>query len=497
MNTPLIKLSRVSGLTGRSFQAHVRHLALSLLLLSAVLLTQPCMATPGEWSITGALNTPRNNQTATLLLNGKVLVAGGIIGQGTASAELYDPATGLWTPTGSLNQGRYYHTATLLLDGRVLVAGGYVAGGEKVLTTELYDPATGVWTRTGKIHEQRYQHAASLLPDGRVLIVGGYHPEVYLKSTEIYDPATGVWTPGGALNIARSYTTATLLNNGNVLVAGGASSAAAPAELYDPVAGTWRLTGALHQTRVFFTTTLLPNGMVLVAAGTADIPASIKLRSAEIYDPSTELWTETGDLNFSRYRHTATLLSNGLVLVAAGSGEDGAALASAELYDPASGSWSNTGSLNFVRSYHAATLLNNGMVLVEGIVSSPSAELYDPGVTVTATTVTGRGSISGQGDTATFNFRANLTGDRPSGSVTFRDAAAGVSMSKAKVRTLTFDGNSATLGGNGRLSDGTKVTYSVTATDSSSDGSTDSFTISLSNGYSAGGTLTSGDITIQ
>ncbi len=126
-----------------------------------------------------------------------------------------------------------------------------------------------------------------------------------------------------------------------------------------------------------------------------------------------------------------------------------------------------------------------------------SAELYDPGTIVAATQVSGRGSIIGQGATATFNVQANDVGGVTSGSVTFTDAAAGVSMKKAKVRTLTFNGNSATLGGTGRLGDGSKVTYSVTATDNSSSGSPDSFSITLSNGYSAGGTLTSGDISIQ
>jgi expansin (peptidoglycan-binding protein) len=109
----------------------------------------------------------------------------------------------------------------------------------------------------------------------------------------------------------------------------------------------------------------------------------------------------------------------------------------------------------------------------------------------------GRGSIIGQGDTATFNFRANLTGNRPSGSLTFSDATAGISITKAKVRTLSFSGTSADLGGNARLGDGTRVTYSVSVTDNSSDGSSDTFSISLSNGYSAGGTLTNGDIDVQ
>jgi hypothetical protein len=125
-----------------------------------------------------------------------------------------------------------------------------------------------------------------------------------------------------------------------------------------------------------------------------------------------------------------------------------------------------------------------------------SAELYDPGI-MTATRVSGRGSINGQGDQANFTVHATQSDDRPTGSLTFSDPAAGISITKARIRSLTFTGNSADLGGNARLVDGTRVTYSVSVTDNSSDGSTDTFSISLSSGYSAGGTLTSGDITIE
>ena len=132
----------------------------------------------------------------------------------------------------------------------------------------------------------------------------------------------------------------------------------------------------------------------------------------------------------------------------------------------------------------------------KGTGAHPPAELYEPGGAA-ATTASGRGSLAGQGDTATFNFRASKNGDRVTGSVTFSDPAAGVSFSKAKVRTLTFNGSNADLSGTARLGDGTRVTYSVSVTDNSSDGSSDTFSISLSNGYSASGTLISGDIAIQ
>jgi hypothetical protein len=173
----------------------------------------------------------------------------------------------------------------------------------------------------------------------------------------------------------------------------------------------------------------------------------------------------------------------------------------AELYDPATGTWSPTGSLNAARADYTATLLPNGMVLAAagfggGTTILNSAELYDPGITL-ATQVSGRGSIAGQGDQATFSFHASQSDDRPTGSLSFSDPAAGISIARARIRTLTFNGNSADLGGTARLGDGTRVTFSVSVADNSSDGSSDSFNITLSNGYSAGGPLISGDIRIQ
>ncbi len=292
-------------------------------------------------------------------------------------------AAASWSYTGNLNTDRAYHTATLLPNGKVLVAGGWSSVNFAPLSTaaELYDPPTGTWSITGNLNTARLSHTATLLPNGKVLVAGGYND----SSAELYDPATGTWSSTGSLNIARASIarashTATLLPNGRVLVAGGADacfddgcSATNSAELYDSATGTWTSTGSLNTGRISHTATLLANGKVL-AVGGLDFP-NFYTNSAELYDSATGTWSNTGNLISARDAGTATLLPNGRVLIVG----DGA-----ELYDPASGTWSNTATLNTRRRFHTATLLPNGKVLVAGGWDNDgnglnTAELYDPG----------------------------------------------------------------------------------------------------------------------
>jgi hypothetical protein len=365
--------------------------ALPSLFVCAAVLVQPCAATPFQWEFTGSLNNPRSYHTATLLSDGRVLVAGGAGPRpetfpypGVADAEIYDPATGNWTFTGTLNDARLLHTATLLFDGRVLVAGGWPDPRTHhgiLLSAELYDPATGNWTRTGGMHVGRAAHTATLLFDGRVLVVGSQRGGA--SSPELYIPATGTWGfTASTIYPHFGYHTATLLPNGMALVAGGYDSSrhiSANAELYDPATGAWTATGSLATARQDHTATLLANGKVLVEGGANN---NGTLASAELYDPATGNWTPTGSLNVARWRHTATLLSDGRVLVAGGAFRT-TPLAGAEIYDPATGNWTVTGSLNNARGDHTATLLSGGFVLVAGGNNNggflASAELYDPG----------------------------------------------------------------------------------------------------------------------
>jgi len=295
------------------------------------------ISSSGEVSATGALNNAREAHTATLLPNGKVLVAGGFNNDSSgqpqgqlSTCELYDPATKTWSVTGALADGRDGHTATLLSNGKVLVTGGYDTIGMPLSSSELYDPVLGTWSSTGALVNARYFHTAILIPNGMVLVAGGtatYGSNVELSSSELYDPLTESWSPTGALATVRHSYLAALLPTGKVLAAGGydaTGTAMADCELYDPAAGTWSPTGAISVPRFLGTATmLLSSGNVLVSGG-------FGISSNEMYDPTTETWTATASLINAREYHTATFLPNGKVLITGGYGAP--ALSSSELY---------------------------------------------------------------------------------------------------------------------------------------------------------------------
>jgi hypothetical protein len=310
----------------------------------------------GTFTATGPLAVARGYHTATLLLDGRVLIAGGnprdwtFNGPFVAQAELYDPKTGTFSPTGMMGTARNLHTATLLADGRVLIAGGNDAEAHSVASAELYDPKTGTFSPTGSMSVARGFHTATLLADGRVLIAGGCATGwdgPFVASAELYDPTSGTFTTTGAMADLRVSHTATLLADGQVLITGGTAdgtTSLASAELFDAKTGKFTATGPMTAGRTFHEATLLTDGRVLLTAGDPagwvyDGPF---LDTAEIYDPKTGTFTATGPMLDKLTSHSATLLADGRVLIAGGYDRYMDA-ATAELYDPATGTFSPSG----------------------------------------------------------------------------------------------------------------------------------------------------------
>jgi hypothetical protein len=278
----------------------------------------------GKFSATGSMTDARWGHTATLLRDGRVLVVGGAdLSDGydnLKSAELYDPATGKFTLTGSMAAGRADQTATLLKDGRVLVAGGTNSIG--LDSAEIYNPSTGKFTPTGSMTTARQDHAATLLADGRVLVAGGtangkVGPFGPLATAELYDPATGKFTATGSMAAPRQDAVATPLGNGRVLVAGGDAGPATSADLYDPAAGAFGPPASMATGFQPLNATTLPDGRALVVGWTLYGGGIV----AELYDPATARVSQAGSLTpvaGISFGQVAALLADGRVLVLGG-----------------------------------------------------------------------------------------------------------------------------------------------------------------------------------
>jgi uncharacterized repeat protein (TIGR02543 family) len=342
----------------------------------------------GLFNPTGALAAARGDHCATLLPNGTVLITGGTTGSGAlATAEVYDPATGKFSPAGALLAARKGHTALLLPSGKVLVAGG-VNGTSYLTTAELYDPATGLATATGSLVAARSDHKGVVLPNGTVLIMGGETGSAYLATAELYDPGTGKWsTVAGVLSAGRTRHAVTILANGAVLVSGGFNGVAlVGADLYDPAVPNFTATGASPLVSTYPKSVLLPSGKVLIAGGSSLI-VDAPITEAALYDPPTKSFATTSPKAIPRVHHTINLLPNGKVLVTGGrvivEGLDRDFTRLTELYDPATETWSATSPMFDERAAAGSALLPNGKVLVVGGIYAgrsyhSTAELYDP-----------------------------------------------------------------------------------------------------------------------
>ena len=223
--------------------------------------------------------------------------------------QVQESSTSLFTPPGSntikideMITPRLKHTASVLEGGKVLIAGGIDSNHNLIDEAELFDPSTGKFSSTHALNAQRSSHTASILANGKVLIVGGWVTiEGISRSAEIYDPSSGLFANTGNLTEKRNGHAARLLPSGKVLLINGQESIYfsdegemferdfSSAELYDPTTGIFTATGSLSGYRNFSTASLLNNDQVLILGG----EGSPNFSSGNlIYDPSTEFFTD-------------------------------------------------------------------------------------------------------------------------------------------------------------------------------------------------------------
>ena len=257
----------------------------------------------------------------------------------------------------------------------------------------------GDWSLAGNMSTVRDTPTAVVLADGNVLVVGGASS----AASDLYDPISNSWTSAGAMSTARNYQAGTILANGSVLVAGGQNengNTLASAEIYNPTTQTWTLTGSMTTPRFLHSASLLPNGEVLVAGGwsTCCTSSQYPLSSSELWNPATGTWTAIGNMANPHADQTATVFSNGNVLIAGGQNYAQGSLqevgesAATELYEYATGTWNSVGNMTVARDYAGAALLSNGSVLEAGGAAGGccaglfSAETFNPAtLTWTAT----------------------------------------------------------------------------------------------------------------
>jgi hypothetical protein len=274
---------------------------------------------------------------------------------------------GQWASTGTMHSTRELNAQVPLVSGKVLSMGGVDNNGNILASAEVYSPGPGTWTLTGSMAEARELFPAVLLTSGKILVSGGLGASSsVLAGAELYDPTTGAWSSAGSLSVARYGHTATLLQSGKVLVAGGCTASncgtvTAVSELYDPASNSWSTTGNLNTARYYHTAVRLKTGKVLAIGGSTGTTTTF----CELYDPSTGTWSNAASTNAARYFNATTLLPDGKVLVTGGT-PSRYPLSSAELYDPSANKWTLTGNMTTGRYAHTATLLTDGTVLVAG-----------------------------------------------------------------------------------------------------------------------------------
>ncbi|HTY35866.1 MAG TPA: kelch repeat-containing protein [Bacteroidota bacterium] len=315
-----------------------------------------------------AMREIRAGHTATALPNGMVLVAGGFRKSSDGrsqlysnSAELFNPHTESFAPAGTMNVARCGHTATLLANGKVLIAGGFTEKG-MTASAELFDPESKSFTLVGELSCPRGDATATLLKSGEVLIAGGGDVEA-TAAADLFDPVANRFVPAGPMTTPRLSHTATLLPDGKVLILGGGSggAVAASAELFDPAARTFARAGEMSLRRYKHAAILLKDNHTLILGGSDERDWRGTSCCAEIYDWRSGKFTPIHSMIAQRFKLSSSVaqLDGGDILVCGGS-------KTVEVFDYLMKRFRTVAEFDHPYYYSTATSLPDGSVLILG-----------------------------------------------------------------------------------------------------------------------------------
>ncbi len=322
----------------------------------------------GKISETAKLSEARASHTATLLPDGKVIIIGGMERNGVffESAEIFNPQTDSFIKAkGKMSIKRVGHTATLLSDGKILIVGGWSNRDLPESSAEIYDSKTDTFTSVENAHHRLSGHTAMLLDNGKVLIAGGSNGKSGLSDVELFDQQTKTFTIIGRMQNARIGAAAVKLADGRVLLTGGAVNQGqilSSAEIFDPKTNSFTATKAMNVVRYKHDSIRLSDGRVLVFGGSDNRDWNGQYKSAEIFDPKTNEFTPTNDMNFARFKieGTSVLLKDGKVFIGGGG-------TSAEVFNPQTNTFTKTaGEFGIPLHFASVTLLDDKRALIVG-----------------------------------------------------------------------------------------------------------------------------------
>jgi hypothetical protein len=274
---------------------------------------------------------------ATFLQNKDVLFCGGQITAGAAQnyTTVFSQATNTTSAKATMNVSRFKHSATLLPNGRVLVAGGGTAA------CEIYDPVLNIWINIASMNQSRTAHIAVLLNNGKVLVAGGGH-----NSAEVFDYLAGTWTVVATPSADRSHAQAVVLGDGRVFVSGGYTTfptALNTTEIYNYHNDTWTSGPTMSSGRFYHQAInvphLGPSGHVYITGGSTN-GTSNSLNTVDVYNPATNLMSAGPAFTHARYNHGICLDHNGNIVILGGyQNATTAATTSATVFDTLTQTW--------------------------------------------------------------------------------------------------------------------------------------------------------------